>query len=50
MTARDHLKKLVEVMQRCDEGWCFLNNLEMTSDEEWDTSLGDAEEWLEENQ
>jgi len=49
MTAREHLKKLVEVMQRADPAWCAVMDLEPVMDDEWDTALGEAEKWLEEN-
>ena len=48
-SAIDLIEKLADVMRRCDEGWCVLYGHPMTSDEEWDTALGEAEDWLEDN-
>lgn len=49
MNAVDHLKKLIDIMQRCSPVWCDLNGLPSTDDEEWDIALGNAEDWIEDN-
>ena len=49
MTERELIQKLVDVMRRCDEVWCALNDAKATTDDEWDDAITEAEDWLEDN-
>jgi hypothetical protein len=49
MNAVDHLKKLIDIMQRCSPVWCDINGKLEVDDEEWDLALGEAEDWIEDN-
>jgi len=48
-SARDLIHKLVDVMRRSDPAWCALEKAEPTYDEEWDDTIAEAEDWLEDN-
>jgi hypothetical protein len=43
------MKQIADVMRRSDPVWCELHGKRQTDDEEWDTTLAEIEDWIEDN-